>query len=268
MAKPRILLTGDDGYNSYGTRVLIHCLKDTYDLTVAGTSTQQSAMGGKMSLTKGFAWSLTEVDGVPAFKVDGSPVDAMELVGDYFLNDEPFDLIISGINWGCNLGTATYSSGTVNAAIRGIMTNVAPRAVAMSWDLNGDHWTVAHDATEVLDEYVKYPGESVCSLLELFKKEKYWGAELLNVNFPNDVTSTMRLTRLATKSKSVYVHPPLIKANAGHYHYGAARVLNPGLEPSVDGQALADGLITVTPCKLDFTDQACFEKNSPFETQF
>ncbi len=267
MSKPRILLTGDDGYNSYGTRVLIHCLRDQYDLTVAGTTTQQSAMGGKMSLSKGFDWSLTEVDGIPAFQVDGSPVDAMELVSDYFIDDEPFDLIISGINWGCNLGTATYSSGTVNAAVRGLMTDVGRRAIAMSWDLLSDQWIDAHVSNHNLDAYIEYPGQMVCKLLDLFEEHQYWGAELLNVNFPSQLTRQVKLTRLAIKSRAVYVHQPMSKADQGHYVYGASRVKEPGLESHIDGQALEDGFITVTPCRIDFTDDQSFQQHGSFETQ-
>ena len=47
MAKKRILLTGDDGYQSLGTRLVAHVLRENYDLTIAGTVSQQSAVGGE-----------------------------------------------------------------------------------------------------------------------------------------------------------------------------------------------------------------------------
>ena len=49
----RILLTGDDGYNSLGTRLLIYFLKDRYELAIAGTKHQQSGVGGHVNVLKG-----------------------------------------------------------------------------------------------------------------------------------------------------------------------------------------------------------------------
>lgn len=97
MAKKRILLTGDDGYQSLGTRLVAHVLRENYDLTIAGTVSQQSAVGGKISLADGFNWEKTTVDGIKAYWVDGTPTDAMELMG--AADEEPFDLTISGMNW-------------------------------------------------------------------------------------------------------------------------------------------------------------------------
>jgi 5'/3'-nucleotidase SurE len=47
----RILLTGDDGYNSIGTRLLVHALKNEHTLQIAATKSQQSGVGGQLSLT-------------------------------------------------------------------------------------------------------------------------------------------------------------------------------------------------------------------------
>lgn len=66
--KPTILLTGDDGFSSIATRLLVHFLKDDYQLFIGGTSTQQSAMGGRLTL-KGGPWVERVLDGVPGVMV-------------------------------------------------------------------------------------------------------------------------------------------------------------------------------------------------------
>lgn len=268
MAKKKILLTGDDGYNSYGTRILIHALRDVFDLTVVGTATQQSAVGGKMSLATGFRWEQGEIEGIPAVIVHGTPVDGLELASDLFGHEGAFELVISGINWGVNLGTSLFSSGTANAAIRGLMTQLAPRAVAMSLDLQGDHWTKIHNQEDSIAEYLPYPGAAVLPLLQLFEQEKYWGAQLLNVNFPNTTTTKVKLVQLTFDSTKVYKHREMTGADkqGGQYLYASELVKNPGLSPENDIMALQAGWITVSPCQIDLTDRQAFAQHTGFQT--
>ena len=91
-----ILLTGDDGYNALGIRVLAHLLKDNYEVSIIATKTQQSAMGGKLTLSGSFKWGKEKVDGIDAVWVDGTPIDVTEFSQGYFKHK--FDLVISGIN--------------------------------------------------------------------------------------------------------------------------------------------------------------------------
>ena len=53
MKVKRILVTGDDGYNSLGVRVLAHFLKDKYDLEIVATKTQYRGVGGMFNLRFG-----------------------------------------------------------------------------------------------------------------------------------------------------------------------------------------------------------------------
>jgi 5'-nucleotidase len=267
MTKPKVLLTGDDGYNSLGTRILIHCLRDTYDLTVVGTATQQSAVGGRMSLATGFDWEHSQIEGIPAIVSHGTPVDAMELATDYFGTPHAFDLIISGINWGVNLGT-TYSSGTVNAAIRGLMTRLAPQAIAMSWDLSSQHWTKNHTVEDSIEDFLPYPGRAVLPLLNLVQKENFWGAELININFPNSQSNKVMITQQTLDSTKVYKHPHMTadQKKGGHYNYISTLIENTGLSEEYDIAAVKAGWISITPCKLDFTDRQAYEKYQAFKT--
>lgn len=257
----RVLLTGDDGYNSTGTRILLQLLKDTYDLTIAGTNSQQSGVGGKMSLAKGFDWGQTTFEGIPAYWVDGAPVDSIELVN--ALEKEKFDLVISGINWGANLGAAVFGSGTINAALRSLGSQVAQKAIACSWDLPAKYYTYDHPLEHAIDEYLDYPGQRMVDLIELAAKNDFWGAPLLNVNFPQHQTQTIRITEPLIDINKLYNRDAdEVSMTEKHYTYRGGRIADPQVEKNFDAQALADGCISVTPCKFNILEETVYSKNA------
>lgn len=142
-----ILLTGDDGYNSIGTRVLTHFLKNKYRLHIAATKLQQSGVGGKISLNHPVHWDEMEIDGIKGLYVDGTPSDAVELAREYF--KVKFDLVISGINLGVNIGGTYTSSGTVSSAYRAILLHVAKKSIALSLHVeDSNHYLRHHDGKE------------------------------------------------------------------------------------------------------------------------
>lgn len=260
MAKiKRILLTGDDGYNSLGTRLLAHFLKSNYELTIVGTLTQQSAVGGKLSLATGFTWGKTQVDGVTAFWVDGTPADAMEFATDYFM-DEAFDLILSGINWGANLGSALFASGTVNAPLRGLATNLAPHAIAFSWDLPPEFYFFHHDIAHGLEEYLQYPGELIVPILHQCIAQDFYSTPLINVNFPQKPAQLMKITHLLADATKIYEYGPKITGDEGQFIYKGGRVYDPNLDPLSDVKAVTDGFVSVTPCKFDILADDVYRK--------
>jgi len=259
----RILLTGDDGYNSIGTRLLIHALKDKYDLTVAATKHQQSAVGGKLSLSTGGVWGETEVDGVPALWVEGSPADVMECSQGFF--KEKFDLIISGINLGLNASTAVISSGTFCAAIRGMGLQIAPRALVMSWDTATDFWLKKHDENEDLTPYLKYPGAILPKLLDLVFKNELWGSEILNINFPSNETKEIRFTKILKDITKLFRYPITIDEETHRFSYQ-----NPSdpfnvqeFDIRYDAAAIKQGYISITPCARDMTHFSKFTELNP-----
>lgn len=259
MSKLRLLITGDDGYQSLGTRLLVKLLKDEYDITVAGTVVQQSAVGGKISLQSGFNWGKTEVEGVSAFWVEGTPVDAMELMACY---EQPaFDVVLSGINWGANLGGAIFSSGTVNAAVGAIVRGSVPKGIALSWDLPPEFYTMHHDKAHSLDEYLEYPGKAAQSLIKHAISAQLWGAQFLNVNFPYKPTTEVRVTRLLEDVRSIYDYSTKVTGDQDHFSFeGADRVFKKDIDPVYDVRALTDGFISLTPCQVDLVNLNLFHE--------
>src|SRR3989338_10762721 len=125
----QVLLTGDDGYNSIGIRLVANLLKSKYKLVIAGTKSQQSGVGGKLSVFSGGKWGVTDMDGIPALSVSGTPADAIECARAYF--QTKFDLVISGINLGLNVSDP-FTSGTMAAAWRSLKLNLTDKAIALS----------------------------------------------------------------------------------------------------------------------------------------
>lgn len=255
----RILLTGDDGYNSVGTRLLIRALRDQYDLQIAATKYQQSGVGGKLSLETGGRWGESEVDGIPAFWVEGSPADVMECAQGYF--KEPFDLLISGVNLGANASSAVISSGTYSAAVRGIGVNVAPVALAISWDAPAGLWQKKHDHNEDISEYFTYPGDALAGLVDLTIKEKLWGVQLLNINLPKVPTNKIKFTKILKDVTQYYNYPITIDHETHRYAFDRPPFVDvPVTNTRYDVGALNQGYISITPCAFDMTHFTTFEK--------
>jgi 5'-nucleotidase len=266
MSKKKILLTGDDGYNSAGTRLLIYLLRDDFDLSIAATATQQSAMGGKISLADGFDWYETEVDGIPALCVAGTPADAAELAITYY--KEPFDAVISGLNWGANLGTAVFGSGTVNAALRALSVGLAEKAIAISWDLPPKYYVAKHEADHDISAFLTYPGNTAADLIREAFAHNFWGAPLLNINLPNDPSKGKRFTKAIESSKDIYDYTASSSGveeeknidKLRHFTYTAIRKYTPNIGDDYDVKALTDGYISITPCTFSIFDHVIYEK--------
>lgn len=253
----RILLTGDDGYNSIGTRLLIRALKDKYELRVIATKHQQSGVGGKLSLETGGSWGETTVDGVATIWIEGTPADAMELARAHFA--QPFDLILSGINLGINASTTIVSSGTFSAAVRGMGLLVAPRAIAISWDTPPEMWRKKHDEKEELTAYHDYPGKILPGLFTTIFDEKMWGVDLLNINLPLVATNKIRFTKIFKDINKTYT-PITVDQETHQFSYDSS--IQDITEDNLryDIAAIKHGYISITPCTFEMTHYSTFER--------
>jgi len=256
--KKRILLTGDDGYNSVGTRLLIRALKDSYDLQIAATLHQQSGVGGKLSLKTGGEWGEDIVDGVPALWVDGTPCDVMECSQGFF--EEPFDLLISGINLGPNASTAVISSGTYSAAVRGLGAGIAPRAVAISWDLPSEFWLQMHDGQTDITPFFAYPGDVLKSLFDTILANDLWGVSLLNINLPHTPTKVVRLTKILKDITKYFRYPITVDPKTHRYSYQGEPFDIQETDLRYDVAAIEQGFISISPCAFEMTHFSTFEK--------
>lgn len=258
MSVQRILLTGDDGYNSIGTRLLIRALKDTYDLRICATKLQQSGVGGKITMNGHHEYGEAVVDGIPAVWVDGTPGDAIELAQGLF--PEPFDLVISGVNLGPNASSGIIASGTYTAAVRSLGVNLAPHALAISWDAPVEFWSRAHTADEDITPYLEYPGGVLRPLIDRCIAENFWNVSLLNINVPNKDTRDVRFTKVQKDITKYFSYPIMIDRQNHTFSYGRDPFNIQEDNLRYDVAAIEAGYISITPCAFDMTHYTTFEK--------
>ena len=129
----RILVTNDDSINSLGLWAVVESLAELGHVSVVAPDRDQSGIGTARTLLNILRVNEVEtrVQGVPAYTVSGTPSDCVILAtGKLF--DEPFDLVVSGINEGANLGLDVLDSGTAGGAFRGYFRGIPSIAVSVT----------------------------------------------------------------------------------------------------------------------------------------
>ncbi len=125
-ARPRILVTNDDGYESPGLRSLVAELATFADVVVSapagnrsGSSQSMGSLGGALEVER------VEIPGAAvAYAINGTPAMAATFGLLELGREKPFDLLVSGINQGANVGKVSHLSGTVGAAMQGVYLGV------------------------------------------------------------------------------------------------------------------------------------------------
>ncbi|MFW2334995.1 5'/3'-nucleotidase SurE [Ilumatobacter sp.] len=141
----RILVTNDDGILAPGILPLAQAMTEHGDVTVIAPDSEYSGAGAAI----GAIWEQTphvtrhELDGIDsAWAVNGPPALAV-MYARLGAFGEPFDLVVSGINPGANVGRSVYHSGTVGACLSGRnggWSGVAVSQAASGWGVEGQAW--------------------------------------------------------------------------------------------------------------------------------
>ena len=128
----RILLTNDDGYQSPGIRAVRVALEAAgHEVTMVAPLENRSGSGS--STTTSGSLELRE-QGPKTWSVGGTPADAVRIGLDVVLADAVPDLVVSGANFGQNIGPSTLTSGTVGAALTAMQAGIP--AIAISVQIN------------------------------------------------------------------------------------------------------------------------------------
>ncbi len=134
---PNILLTNDDGYQAPALAALARALSAVGKVTVFAPDHNWSAAGHTKTMHKPLRINRGSLaDGTPLFVTTGTPSDCVGLALLGVVPERP-DLVISGINQGANLGHDVTYSGTVAAAMEGVVYGIP--AIAASQDENAGH---------------------------------------------------------------------------------------------------------------------------------
>jgi 5'-nucleotidase len=251
----RILLTNDDGISAPGLQATRRALLglDGIELDVIAPNTNRSATA--RSITTRSPLSVEEVhfeDGTSGFATDGTPVDCVRFAELGLVGGRP-DLIVSGTNHGANLGDDITYSGTVAAALEGIILGIP--AVALSQQSSGGGMGYVSGRFEF-----GVAAAFAAQLVSRLRTEPMPEATLINVNCPAGEPSGIEVTKLGKRIYNDKLN--LLEESAdGHRRYEIYG-WQPGFEEieGTDLNAVAKGRISVTPIHFDLTDHGGLDR--------
>lgn len=165
----KILVTNDDGINSYGLKVLVELAKELGEVFCIAPKQEQSGKSHSLIIKEPFTVERCPdiSEGVKTYAIGSTPADCVR-VAHYYLHED-FDLVLSGVNNGYNLGEDILYSGTVGAASEGVLCG--KKGIAFSTERN--HFE------HIIDELKE--------ILDIFKENKLLDLHYLwNVNICNN----------------------------------------------------------------------------------
>jgi 5'-nucleotidase len=236
-----ILLTNDDGIHAQGLWVLYETFARRHSVTVVAPDRERSAVGHGITLNQPLrATRIKANNGCLGYAVNGTPVDCIKMGLMEILDTKP-DLVISGINPGANVGVNINYSGTVAAAKEAALYKIPAIAVSLQ-----GHKVAGYDYAALFTAKL---AENVC------QKGLPFGT-ILNVNIPDipiDKIKGVRISRQGTSLYAEYIEKRVDPRNRTYYWHGldSQTVFN---NPELDGAALNENFISITPIKCDMTD--------------
>jgi 5'-nucleotidase len=238
---PCFLVTNDDGYSSEGIQVLADALEALGEVWIVAPNREQSAVSHALTLDRPLR---IERLGRHRFAVDGTPTDCIALGISNLLADSPPDLVVSGINFGCNMGADVHYSGTVSAAFEGVILGTPALAVSQQV---GEGFSFVHAARCARD--------LATWILEVGLPSQ----TLLNVNVPVGRPRGLRLTRLGVRRYTEGVIEQTDPRGRQIFWIGGG---DPVWEPisGTDFHEVDNGFISVTPLQLDMTDHSFLDE--------
>lgn len=247
----RVLLTNDDGIDAEGLQRLRRELLATpgVDLAVVAPDGNRSAIGRGITTRRALAVERIDFgDGTFGYATDGTPVDCVRLASLGLVDGWLPEIVVSGINHGANLGDDVTYSGTVAAAMEGLMLGLPALAISQQSESREMDFRLGVDF--VFDAAARFTARVVEELEDV----PLPAGTLLNINVPAGVPHGVEVARLG---KRIYRDRLEEQDAAGdrakrtYFIYGA----EPGYEdePGTDLVAVASGHIAVTPVHLDLT---------------
>jgi 5'-nucleotidase len=254
--KPLILITNDDGIDSPGLAALAPALEPLGDLLIIAPVKQQTSMGRSRSQEEDrdgrlFKRELTAGGkSWPAFAVNATPALAVDH-GLQQLADRPVSLVVSGINYGENVGSCVTVSGTIGAALEAADHGIPAIAASLEHDHSGPH-----------DDLPDIDFSAAAHFVHLF------AARLLDMTMPEDVdllkidipsSAGVGSPWMVTHQDRIAYYQPRVEpgrdAFAGDNIFIHWQQKGQYKEHSSDAYALTKGIVSVTPLSLNLTSR-------------
>ncbi len=237
-----ILLSNDDGIHSEGLISLYETLSKEFEVVVVAPDRERSAISRALTLFRPIRAMEIKKNFI---SVDGTPTDCVNLAVNKLFKGK-IRMVVSGINKGGNLGEDITYSGTVSAAMEGLLLGVPSIAVSL----------VARE---------NFIFETPCQIaLKIVKKVLKLGLPfdtLLNINVPNILLSELKGMKVTRMGKKRYSDDIVEKKDprGRKYYWLAAEEVGFERFGNSDIEAVRDGYASITPIHLDLTNYAAME---------
>jgi 5'-nucleotidase len=235
----RILIANDDGIYSPGVAALAEIAAEFGDVRIVAPDVEMSSAGHAITSSRPLSYKRTPILGFEAFRVNGTPADCVALGAHHW---ERVDVVLSGINLGSNLGNSMWHSGTLAAAKQAVLLGL--RGIALSAPV-----TSGEPDFEALKP-------SIHQVLELILPAR--DLTLVNVNFPDGKPVGLRWTRQSVRHYDGKVVPGEDPMGRKHFWFIVTPIEE--TEPGTDRWAVEKGYVSITPLRLDLTNEAELER--------
>ncbi len=233
---PLILVTNDDGVHAEGLAALADAVAHLGTVAVVAPATEQSAVGHALTLRNPLRVNRV-AEG--RFAVEGTPTDCVFLAVNVLLDRTP-DLVVSGVNHGTNLGDDITYSGTVSAAMEGVLCGIPSIAVSLQM---GKHADFAHAAA------------FAASVAQRVLADGLPEDTLLNVNVPNCAAEDMAGFAWTEQGRRTYdVIVERVDPRGRPYYWIGGGAPTWTKTHGTDEEALRAQKISITPLHLDLTN--------------
>lgn len=247
MKQPHILITNDDGINAEGIQTLSQVITEDHPdirLSIIAPDRERSAIGHAITMHKPLRVeeiNLAINNELKGYSVNGTPSDCVKLAVEAILDTKP-DLVISGINRGSNLGTDVLYSGTVSAAVEGLILGIP--SVAVSLTGKGDSGAF------------RYAGQLISKMVPRLLAGSIEASTLVNVNVPVKINQIkgIKVTCLGTR-RYQNAFEKRTDPRGMHYYWMAGDLVDDDQEgENCDTRAVREGYISVTPVHFQLTN--------------
>ncbi|MEO0295747.1 MAG: 5'/3'-nucleotidase SurE [candidate division WOR-3 bacterium] len=239
MDKLKILLVNDDGIEAEGLRRALKILKNFGEVIVVAPSEEKSGSSHSISLRKNIKVNKIREN---FYSVDGTPVDCVLVAMEAILEEKP-QLLVSGINYGFNLGEDTFYSGTLAAAREGYLYDVPSIAFSV-----GPYNEPCYEGGEYYLDLI---------LRKIIEGKFYKNKFLLNINLYDLKIEEIKGIKVTKLGKRHYLNP-IEKVDENIYKIGGKLKLIP--EEGTDVKAVLEHFVSITPLTLDATDIELIKK--------
>jgi 5'-nucleotidase len=235
----RILLTNDDGIFSPGIRSLCRELEKDHEVIVAAPDRERSAAGHAITISHPLRAKEMEFEDIDSkmIAIDGTPADCVKLAVESLL-DEKVDLLISGINAGPNLGYDVLYSGTVSAAIEGLLVGLPSVAVSLA---TYEQWNFTPGA------------KFMRKFVQEYDRRNLSADTLININLPaaENHKGEVKVTELGDQGYKNTFEERLDPR--GERYFWLVGEIEEGNDEETDLVAVDRGYVSITPIELNLT---------------